>query len=375
MRITAQLILGKSDQHVWANSYDRDVQNVLRLLSEVSGAIAGEVQASLGRAAPPAAQQALIPQVRPDAYEAYLQGRQFMSEVPIVPAMAKALERFQRANAIDPGFAAAWSGMAMSRATLAFFGGFPTSDAAPLSRQDALKALELDSRDGDAYAVLGALALYDDWNFEGARPLLEKAVRLSPHDSMLRHTYADYFLVTGRFETSLEQVRLGRDYDPTSPLPQTIVIFHTLAARRFDDVISDARRALATFPMLATSLHGSIGDALWYQGKYDDALPEMRMSFGKDTEAWSIFESAYRSRGPRAAMLAMANRAARRLTGPRQAVEIAAKYADAGEPDEAMAWLEKADSARNPLVLHVVANPAFDSMKGDPRFRLSPSGG
>jgi len=371
VRITAQLILGKSDEHVWANSYDRDMQNVLALLSDVSGAIAGEVQARFGGAAPPAAlaQQAPVPEVRPQAYEAYLEGRKFMSQAPISQGMGKALERFQRANAIDPGFAAAWSGMAMSRLVLAFFGGFPMSDAKTLSRQDATKALQIDARDGDAYAVLGGLALYGDWNFEGARPLLEKAVRLSPHDSMLRHTYADYFLVTGRFDTSLEQVRLGRDYDPTAALPQVVVVFHTLAARRFEDAIVDARRAMIAFPLLAAQFHGSVGDALWHQGKYEDALPEMRISFGKDTDGWQAFESAYRSKGPRAAMLAVADRAAARFTNPGQAMGIAAAYADAGDADKAMIWLEKAYAARMPQVLHVPATPSFDSMRNDPRFR------
>ena len=371
VRITAQLILGKSDDHVWANSYDRDVQNVLGLLSEVSGAIAGEVQARLGGTAPQAAieGQAPVPQVRPDAYEAYLQARRLMSQAPTIQGLRQAFEQFQRANAIDPGFAGAWSGMALSRLLLNFFGGQAEGDAAALSRQDARKALEIDSRDGDAYAVLGALALYHDWNFEGARPLLEKAVRLSPHDSMLRHTYADYFLVTARFDTSLEQVRLGRDYDPGSVLPQMVVVFHTIAARRFEDAIVDARRAIAAFPMLATQFHGSIGDALWHQGKYEDAVSEMRISFGKDTEGWQAFEAAYRSKGPRAAMLAMAERAAGRFSNPRQALGIAAAYADGGDADKAMVWLEKAYAAHIPQVLHVPATPSFDSMRNDPRFR------
>ena len=257
----------------------------------------------------------------------------------------------------------------MSRLTLAFFGGFPEGGAAELSRRDAQKALEIDDRDGDAHAVLGALALYHDWNFEGARPLLEKAVRLSPHDSWLRHTYADYFLVTGHFDTSLEQVRLGRDYDPQAQLPQIVVLFHTLAARRFDDAIAEARGAMARFPMLAPQLHGSIGNALWYQAKYDDALPEMRAALGKDVEGWNAFESTYRSRGPRAAMLAMADRAAAGFSHPREATDIASAYADAGDADKAMAWLEKAFAAHAPQILHVPANPAFDSMKNDPRFR------
>lgn len=371
VRITAQLILGRTDEHVWANKYDRDAQDVLKLLNEVSGAIAGEVQARLGGTVTTAAQapQASIRQVRPEAYEAYLQGRYFMFQTPVGQGMARALQYFQRANALDPGFAAAWSGMAFSRAARVFFGATDVENALELSRQEARKAIELDSRDGDGFAVLGLIALYHDWNPEGARPLLEKAVRLNPHDSMLRHGYADYFLVTGRFDTSLEEVRLGRDYDPASALAQTVVMFHTQSARRFDDVIVEARRTIGQFPPLARTAHGFIGEALWRQGKYEEAMPEERLSYAEDTEGWLAFEAAYRRGGPRAAMKARADNMSARTQGARNAVAVASAYADAGDADTAMAWLEKAYTARLPQVLHIPATPAFDSMQHDPRFR------
>lgn len=292
-----------------------------------------------------------------------------MSQTPVGQGMARAFQHFQRANALDPGLAGAWSGMALSRLGVAFFGGAVTGNLVSLARQEALKAIELDSRDGDAYSVLGMIALYHDWNPEGARPLLEKAVRLNPHDSMLRHSYADYFLVTGRFETSLEEVRLGRDNDPRSPLAQTVVMFHAQSARRFDDVIAEARRTIPLFPPLARQAHWFIADALWRQGKYEEAMPEGRLSYAEDSEGWLAFEAAYRRGGPRAAMKARAQRMSARTQGVQNAVAIASAYADAGDVDTAMAWLEKAFTARVPQILHVPATPAFDSMSGDPRFR------
>jgi TolB-like protein/tetratricopeptide (TPR) repeat protein len=371
VRITAQMILGRTDEHVWANSYDREVQNVLALLSDVSGAVAAEVQARLGGRAPSAApaQRAPLPAVHPEAYEAYLRGRRLLSQVPTIQGLGQAFGQFERANAIDPGFAGAWSGMALSRMLLAFFGGHERDDVRTRSRQEALRALQIDSRDGDAHGVLGALALYHDWDFEGARPLLETAVRLSPHDSMIRHAYADYFLVTGQFDISLAQVRLGRDDDPDAALPRVVVIFHSIAARRFDEAIREARGALGAFPAFAPQWHGTIGDALWHLGRYDDALPEIRASFGQDAEAWAAFEAAYGSAGPRAAMRTNADRLAARVAGPHQMVGVAAAYADGGDADRAMEWLEKAFAAHAAQLLHVPANPAFDWMKNDPRFR------
>jgi tetratricopeptide (TPR) repeat protein len=145
-------------------------------------------------------------------------------------------------------------------------------------------------------------------------------------------------------------------------------MFHTLAARRYDDAIVEARQALQLFPNSLWA-HAGMADALWYQGRYEEALAEQKVVFGTDTQAWQEFEQAFRRGGPRAAKKARANRLAQPVAGrPTNVMAVASTYADAGERDAAMAWLEKAYEVRLPQLLHVPADPAFDLMRDDARF-------
>jgi len=369
VRITAQLILGATDAHVWADSYDRELQDVLALLSEVSGAIAREVQANLGGAAPPAlpARAAAKP-VRPEAYEAYLRGQHVINQGISAASVAEARGHFEEAVRLDPGFAKGWSGLAACASIAGIFGQTAVPEAVQAIRLAAEKALALDDRDGKAHAALGVIDLYFEWDFEAARRRFERALTLSPHDSTLRHMYADYLMAQGRVEESLEQVRIGRSYDPMSRLANTVFLFHMLATRRYDETVVEARRALQQFPDMRWA-HARIADALWYQGRYEEALPEQKLAFGDDAHGWQTFEQAFRRGGPRAAMKARADLLAPAAAGtPANFTAVAAAYAAAGERDTAMAWLEKAYAVRLPQLLHVTADPAFDGMRDDPRF-------
>jgi tetratricopeptide (TPR) repeat protein len=232
------------------------------------------------------------------------------------------------------------------------------------------RALALSPDEGTALASEGMLQLYFDWDFEGARPKLERAVALRPHDWVLRHGWADYLMVTGRFDESLEQTRLGRTDDPTSFVAAQIAAFHAIAARRFGEAIADGRRALLLNPA-SRSPHDMMGTALWQQEKYDEAVAELKLASSGDAESWRVFDETYRSRGPQAALRAYARRVAVALVreaAPRP-VDVAAAFAQAGEPDRAIEWLERAYSTREPTMLHVTANVAFETLRDDPRFQ------
>ncbi len=123
-------------------------------------------------------------------------------------------------------------------------------------------------------------------------------------------------MVTGHYDESLEQTRLGRSYNPMSPLVAMIETFHAMAARRFEDVIADGGRALLITPptsQMAAGLRSSVGDALWQQKKYDEAIEELRLSAGADNPAWRVFEETYRRSGPQAALRAYSSRVAATL--------------------------------------------------------------
>jgi tetratricopeptide (TPR) repeat protein len=371
VRITAQLIRGTTDEHVWADSYDRDLQDVLALLTDVSHAVASQVQARLDHAPAPQAapQPAVTPRVRPEAYEAYLRGRNVLSGAFSPRVFPEAMDHFKQAVALDPGLAPAWGQLALCAGGQAFFGIGSVSDNLVLARDAARKALAIDPREGSAYGMLGFVELYFDWDFERARADVERAVALSPHDGIVRHSYADYLMVTGRFEESLEQVRLGRDANPSSPMMQLIVQFHTAATRRPEAVRSEVRLTLERFPQMAGTAHATLGDLLWRERKYEEALGEYKLARG--AESFQAFEAAFRRAGPRGALLARAKGLGQRVQEigrPPDWLAIAGCYAEAGEADTAFALLDKAYAARVPQLLHLVADPAFDGVRSDPRY-------
>lgn len=307
--------------------------------------------------------------MRPEAYEAYLRGRHLLSDAFSPRVFPEAMDHFKEAVALDPGLAPAWGQLAMCAGGQAFFGIGSVSDNLALARDAARKALAIDPREGSAYGTLGFVELYFDWDFEKARADVERAVMLSPHDLITRHSYADYLMVTGRFEESLQQVLLGRDANPTSSLAQFIVLFHTVTARRPDALRSEVRLTLERFPQMAGTVHSTLGDLLWRERKYEEALAEYKLTMG--AEGFQAFEAAFRRAGPRAALVAYAQRLAERAREagrPPDWLALAGCYAEAREADTAFALLDKAYEARYPQLLHLVADPAFDGVRNDPRY-------
>jgi len=370
VRVTAQLVRGATDEHLWAGSYDRDLKDVLGLLRETSRALAGEVRSALGRrpemdAAPDPF--AVPRQVRPEAYEAYLRAQHaFHGLTP--KGYETALASYRRAIELEPDFALAWGGVANVRAVQAFFGFVPGTTALPEARDAAQRALALDERVGEAHGALGFIALYVDRDFEAAGSALERAVALSPTSTTVRHYYADYWLVRGNVEESLKQTQIGRSYSPLERLAHGVVLYHALMARRYDEVIADGRKALLTFPG-PWGAQEAIARALWHQGQHEQAVREWTVLAEAGDGSLRALVTAYRSAGPHAALVARAEwMAANARPGRTNAVEVAAWFAAAGERDRAFEWLDRSYAHREGFLLHVAADPSFDPIRSDPRF-------
>jgi eukaryotic-like serine/threonine-protein kinase len=361
VRITAQLIRGDTDEHIWAESYDRDLRDVLELLSDVSRSVATQIQATVvsGGRRPTAVE------IRPDAYESYLRGRHALNSLSR-EGLEEARERFQQAIEEDPGFAQAHSGLATIYFMQAFFGFASRADTLPRARRTAERALELDATLGESHAVLGMIDLYYDWNWPAAGRELALAVKLAPHDIFSRHGYADYLMIEGKAEESLEQIHLARSYDPMSSFSNIIVLYHALNARRYDEVIEEGRRMLESFPE-ARMIHEPMGDALWMQGRYEEARAEYDALWGSESETARGFAEILAASGPRAARKWQADRISAG-PGPVNPIVAAKLYAVAGEADAALEWLQKAYQQRFPQLLHVPSDPFFDPIRDDPRF-------
>ena len=363
VRITAQLIDGATDEHLWAESYDRDLEDVLSLLSDVSRAISGEIHTTLVSESEKGEIQP--PRINPEAYETYLRGRHAFGTFEL-EGQIRAFELYERAIELDPDFAPAWASLATAQILRAFFSPYPGEFGIQEARASALRALELDPDLGEAHAALGFISLYSDWDWQAAERELQRALAVSPNDASVRHAYADYLFVMGKPEDSLEQVRLGRSYDPFSRLANQIVVYHAFMAGHFDEVIVEGRRMHDRFPDFQGG-HNIVGHALWALGRYDEALAEYEVSWGP--ERFRIFNEAFERQGPEGAWKAMADRLVQRAkTKPVSPLDIAENYAAAGENDLAFEWMDRAFDARSAPLLHVPFNPFFDPIRSDPRF-------
>ncbi|MCX6552368.1 MAG: protein kinase [Acidobacteria bacterium] len=381
VRVTAQLIRGATDEHLWAQSFDRGLTDVLVLLDEVSKAIAVEIDRTVGSTSAPGRSLRREPhRVRPEAYDAYLRAMQSQSRQAYdVRKYYPEIERaFEDAITLDPEFPQAWGALALamawgewamaSRAWSGWQGSRPPGESLRLSREAARRALALDERIGRAWSALGVISLYFDWDFTAAQRELSEAVRLEPHDAPIRHAYSDYFMVMGQTAESLAHIHLGLAHNPDSLLARVYVPGHAVAARRYEEAIDGARELLASNPGVGNARY-FLAKALWLTDRHEDAIVEFGTLWGPASSEARALDTTFRSAGPRAAMKAVGDCLAGRTDGPPvDPTDIAVYYAMAEERDAAVTWLEKAFARRTPRLLHVPADPFFDSIRGDPRI-------
>ena len=365
VRITAQLIDGATDEHLWADAYDRELENVLALLSDVAQAVAGEIEIAVT----PAQQQRLTstPSVDPEAYELFLRGQHYFNQGNLA-AFREALEYHVRAVEVDPTFAAGWSRLSVTYLVHGFFGISPPAEAIPKARAAANLALSMDDSLGGAHSTLGYIALFFDWDWATARRELELGIELNPTDMLVHHAYADFLGVMGECDRSVEQVKRGRRYDPMGTWSNLFVMGHLTYCRHYEEAVAEGRRIVATV-VDTPNLRDYIGEALWHLGRPEEAIAEWHQAWGPDSPAVRAFESGLAAGGPQGAMLALAEElATRAATKPVNPFHVATAYAAAGEADAAFEWLETTFERRTPQLLHLTFHPRLDPIRTDPRF-------
>src|SRR5258708_7566622 len=228
VRITAQLIYAPTDHHLWAESYDRWLKDVLALQDEVARSIANEIKTTLT----PQEQMSLatVRPVNPGAYEAYLKGRYFWNK-RTAEGIKKASDYFQQAINQQPDYGIAYSGLADCNSGLTWHGFASPTQALPRAKAAALKPIEIDPTCGEAHGYL-ALALSHQRNWAAAENEFKRALQLSPRYANAHHWYGDYLSVAGRHEEALFEPKLAFELDPLSPIINTWLGLRYYDARR-----------------------------------------------------------------------------------------------------------------------------------------------
>ena len=362
IRITAKLVRGAADEHIWANSYDRDLSQMLALISEISLAIANEIEVAVNQ--PETEEWTQHDPVDLEVHEFVFQADHYFDRF----MFDESLQYYQQAIDLDPDFAPAHAGVAGSYLVKGFFGLMSDSESVPKAREAALKAISLDSNSAGGYSTLGYIQLYYDWDWELASKTLQRALELSPNDVHARHAYADYLIVMGDVEESLNQVEIGHLYDPLSPMAGIVVGHHRVFARQYSQVIEEGRDAIASGQDQPVDL-ASYRDALWLEGMYEEAYAAYKMTWGRSEYLLQAMEAGYSEAGYTGALHSLAEALHRSDPEFRDYVTLAELYARAGDSESALELLEKAFQHRKPRLLHIKANPVFDELQSTPAFQ------
>jgi eukaryotic-like serine/threonine-protein kinase len=366
VRITAQLVQGPTDTHLWAKGYERDFRDSLGLQDEVAQAIVEEIQLKL--TPQERARFARNDVVDPAAHEDYLRGL-FLLNLHNGPDERKAIELFQSAIKEDPTYAAAYSALADAYRSLLFNSNAAAADVLPLSEAAARRALELDNQLSEAHASLGSDLGDYDWNWAAGEKEFQAALRLNPN-SALAHSYHAHFLrQEGKIEEAIREAQRAVDLDPVSAQDSFILAQPLYEARRYDEAISQLRKTLDLEPRFWPA-HLYLGKTLAAQGHFQDAIDELKKAGDFTAEPYATIGYVYgrmgRSEDARKVLADLQKQSKTDYIAPSNFAKI---YIGLGDKDQAFAWLEKGYQQRDFWLTFIQGEPTFDPLRADARFQ------
>ncbi|MGH7681694.1 MAG: tetratricopeptide repeat protein, partial [Candidatus Eiseniibacteriota bacterium] len=368
VRITAQLIEATTDRHLWAQSYERDLSDVLALQGEVARAIADEVRVQVSGEE----QARLKPERRvdPAAYESYLRGRHHWNRRTSTE-IRKGIEYFHQAIHSDPHYAAAYAGLARAYDTMGTYSFTTPAEAFSQAATAAARALELDPSLPEAHTALGGVLFTHNWDWPRAEAELRRALELDPNNADAYHWYSDYLTAMGRTDESIATILRAHSLEPLSLTINMSVGVCYFYARRYDDTITQQNRTLELDPTFAPALR-NLGGAYEQKGMWDEAI-EAYMKAGSlspgDLSATGLLAHAYAVSGRMDEARHLVNEldveSKTRYVSP---YSTAAINVGMGEIEKAFENLEKAYASRDRGIVWIKVAPRLDPLRSDPRF-------
>jgi TolB-like protein/DNA-binding winged helix-turn-helix (wHTH) protein/Flp pilus assembly protein TadD len=371
IRIHAQLIRAATDEHIWAEEYQREYQSVLALEEDVSRTIAERVEASIA----PGQRLALAPdrQVNPEAHEDYLKGRYYFNQ-RTDEALNRSLSYFKQSIAIDPTYALAYSGLADDYALIGFRGAVPSRESLTQAKAAALKAIELDDKLAAAHASLAFIAETHEWDWTTAEREYKRALELNPGDARAHHWYSGYLVYRGRFDQGIAEEKRARDLDPLSLPINNALAGRLLVAGRYDEATNQVEKALELDPRFPPA-HQTLGWVYLNRGKPKDAIREFQNAVelsGSDNIDFMLdLGFGYAMAGDHDQARTILDKLMslyRQGLAPSGSIGIL--YGAMGEKDQAFRWLNRACDERDPELTYIkVPGRRFEPLRNDSRFQ------
>lgn len=387
VRITANLLQASPEKHLWAESYESEVGDILTLQAQVAQAVAHEIQVKLT----PEEQKLLgnTRPVNPQAHDDYLKGR-YLCNNETREGLDRAIQYFQQAIEEAPNDPLAYAGLADCYATWGWAGDIFAGDLSPReimpkARDAALKALQLDEASAEAHTSLAAVELILNWNWSGAEREFKRAIELNPNYSPAHAWYAHYSVAMGRFDESVVEAKRSLELDPFSKFTMDFSEWAFYLALRYDLAAQQSQKSLELAPEFPWA-HYDLGQVYERTGRGSEAVQEFMKAeelFGMSQDRLSELRKAYQQSGERGywgkslAFCREASKQPRKFGSPSgygfcdymKNVDMAAVQVRLGELDAAFESLERGYTKHEVELIYLKVDPNWDNLRSDPRFQ------
>ncbi len=371
VRITAELVQVSTDRHLWAETYESEMGDILALQSRVAQAIVNEIRINLS----PQEKKLLATTrvVSEESYENYLKGRYYWNKRS-EDGLTKAIEYFRKATQEEPGYALAYAGMADCYSIIgsAIVDTVPAGEVAPKAKAAALKAIELDDTLAEADTALATVRFNYDWDWAGAANGFKLAIEHNPSYATAYQRYSLYLMAMGRTQESMTEMNRARALDPLSVSMNFSLGWRLYMAHQYDQAIKQLGATIDMDPNFGLA-HRVLGESYEQKGLYPEALDELRKAVAISHHSPPMLASlghAYGVSGRKQNALKIIDQlkeeSASRYVSP---FYLAVVYAGMGEKNQALESLERAYQDRSNRVVFLKVDPQVDNLRSDPRFQ------
>ncbi|WP_353072093.1 TPR end-of-group domain-containing protein [Tunturiibacter gelidiferens] len=362
VRITAQLIDARNDQHIWSRNYVRDLTSVLALQGEVAQTIADEI--SIHMTPQELARLARVRTVDPEAQELYLQGAQRLN----AGDPRDAIGYLQKAIDKDPNYAQAHAALARSYGWMGEAGWMPYSEAFPWQKTEAIKAIQLDDALPEGHVELANAAMNLDWDWSTQGNEFKRALELNPSSAQVRWAYSSYLERMGHIAEAISESKVALQLDPVSSRTSINSAWNYYFARQYDKSLAQMQR-VSELQNSPSEIAFPLGVIYVEKGMYEEAIQKFQ-ELGGAPHALGHMGNAYARMGKVIEAREMISKLQDHLqkTGIGR-YEIALVYAGLGEKNEAFSWLEKSFVVRDKGLTYLKIDPCLDPLRSDSRFQ------
>lgn len=362
LRISVQLINANTDEHLWAESYDRELDQVFVIQSEIAQKIASTLKAKLS----PAEKELLdLPKTyNPDVYNLLLKGRYFVNRLDSVN-IAKGIDLYTEAGAIDPRNARVWAYLANAYTVQADCGYVSIDEGYSKGREMVDKALLLDDKLAIAHTVSGIIKLVYDWDWEGAEIECQKAIEIEPGNTTTINLMGQLARTLGRLEEAIEYIQRAINLEPVIVINYVYLAHFLMYADRLDEAVGIVEKGMelnSQFPYL----HYLLGCVYLLHGKPENALVEMEKESFEPYRMYGL-PLIYHALGRQGEADAALQECITKYHDI-GSYNIAKIYAYRGDSDRAFEWLEKAYALRDVSLPEIKGDPFLKNIERDPRY-------